>query len=1044
MRIDRLELRAYGPFTGVVLDLGGKAGLHVIHGRNEAGKSTTLRALRGLLFGMPHQSKDAHTHPVRDLRVGAVLRNGSGASVAVVRRKGRKNDLMDLSSEAPVEPMVLSALLGGVDDKLFDAMYGLDHESLRRGGEALLRGEGEVGASLLDAGIGGQGVQAVLASLEREAAALFLAQGSNPPLNRALSELAEAKKRVRQAELSADAWHTQRAAIDRARAERQRLDEAHRNVAEELYRLERLRAVLGPIEQLRALREERERLGPVAAISEEAMAESARAEEEREAARAELERVGGVLARLEGELAGLETPAALAEVPEEIITDLANRLGALRKARAEAPRVRARLEHLESEARVLLQRVRPGADLAAVESMRLRSGFEAKVRELAAERGGLRQALAQAERALETASADRASAEARLDALVEVGAHADLASLPAPGAAELSQFANAFAELRDDRRDLARRREEVERQVADVERQLDAERRAGEVPTEADLARARNDRDALWARVRGGDSAPDLAEAFEQAMGQADELADRLRREATRVASHARLAADGDAAAREAERLEERAAALTRQQADLQARWEAAWAPSGIAPREPATMIEWRALLDQARDRLTAERAAALQAKQHEGALGAWHEAWAACMGELELAADAAPAEAASVLEDLKELFVRVDAAAEHRRHLATMDAEREALEGLVAPLAASHAPDLVGPPLEDGADGLIKRWHRAQHERTQRARLHAEQQDALAQRESQSRRLGHGVEALEVLVRRAGAGSLEELRALEVRARQAMELGARMREVEHRILELGEGASIAELETQASGHDAAELRARVDALQAEAAELDGRRQRLAHELGASEKGLEVLEQRSAAEAAEQVAEALARVRTHAHRYVRLRLASALLRREMERYRQRHEDPVLRLARDLFPRLTLGAYSGLRVGFGDGDEQALLCVRADGVEVPVTGLSDGTRDQLYLALRVATVAHHAASSEPMPFVLDDVFVHFDDQRARAGLEVLADLGDRTQVLLFTHHARIVELARQAVGPERLCIHDLDHLRGREGLQAGSR
>jgi uncharacterized protein YhaN len=1044
MRIDRLELRAYGPFTGVVLDLGGEAGLHVIHGRNEAGKSTTLRALRGLLFGMPHKSKDAHTHRARDLRVGAVLRNGSGASVAVVRRKGRKNDLMDSSSEAPVEPMVLSALLGGVDDKLFDAMYGLDHESLRRGGEALLRGEGEVGASLLDAGIGGQGVRAVFASLEREAAALFLATGSNPPLNRALSELAEAKMRVRQAELSADGWHTQRAAIDRARTDRQRLDEAHREVAEECFRLERLRAVLGPLEQLRALREERKSLGSVVAISEEAMADSARAEDAREAARAELERVAELLARIEGELAGLETPEALAEVPEEIINDLANRLGALRKAHAEAPKVRARLDHLDAEARSLLQRVRPGAELGAVESMRLRSGLEAKVRELAAERGGLRQALAQAERALETARDDRSSVEGRLGGLVAMGSDADLASLPAPGAAELSQFASELAELRDARKDLERRREEVARQAADVERQLDAERRAGEVPTEADLARARIERGALWARVRGGDTAPDLADAFEQAMGRADELADRLRREATRVASHARLAADGEAAAREAERLDERAAALTQEEADLQARWEAAWAPSGIAPREPATMLEWRALLDQVRDRLAAERAAALQAKQHDGALGAWHEAWAACMRELGLAADAAPAEAASVVEDLKELFVRVDAAAEHRRHLAAIDAEREALEGLVAPLTASHAPDLVGAPLEDRAEGLIKRWHRAQHERTHRERLHAEQQDALDQRETEGRRLGHALEALDALVQRAGASGLEELRALEAQARQAMELGARMRDLEHRILELGEGASIADLEAQATGHDAAELRARVDALQAEAAELDGRRQRLAHELGASEKGLEVLENRSAAEAAEQAAEALARVRVHAHRYVRLRLASALLRREMERYRQRHEDPVLRLARDLFPRLTLGAYSGLRVGFGDGDEQALLCVRADGVEVPVTGLSDGTRDQLYLALRVATVAHHADASEPMPFVLDDVFVHFDDQRARAGLEVLADLGDRTQVLLFTHHARIVELARQAVAPERLRVHDLDHLRGREGLQAGSR
>ena len=47
----------------------------------------------------------------------------------------------------------------------------------------------------------------------------------------------------------------------------------------------------------------------------------------------------------------------------------------------------------------------------------------------------------------------------------------------------------------------------------------------------------------------------------------------------------------------------------------------------------------------------------------------------------------------------------------------------------------------------------------------------------------------------------------------------------------------------------------------------------------------------------------------------------------------------------------------------------------------------------------------------------MPFVADDLFVHFDDARTAAGLEVLAELGRSTQVILFTHHERVVELAR---------------------------
>ena len=57
MRLRRLDLLAIGPFQGVTLDLsGGKQGLHLIYGRNEAGKTTALRSLNCLLFGFPHRA----------------------------------------------------------------------------------------------------------------------------------------------------------------------------------------------------------------------------------------------------------------------------------------------------------------------------------------------------------------------------------------------------------------------------------------------------------------------------------------------------------------------------------------------------------------------------------------------------------------------------------------------------------------------------------------------------------------------------------------------------------------------------------------------------------------------------------------------------------------------------------------------------------------------------------------------------------------------------------------------------------------------------
>jgi len=58
----------------------------------------------------------------------------------------------------------------------------------------------------------------------------------------------------------------------------------------------------------------------------------------------------------------------------------------------------------------------------------------------------------------------------------------------------------------------------------------------------------------------------------------------------------------------------------------------------------------------------------------------------------------------------------------------------------------------------------------------------------------------------------------------------------------------------------------------------------------------------------------------------------------------------------------------------------------------------------------------------------MPFIVDDILIRFDDDRARATLEVLADLSKKTQVLFFTHHARLAELAKEM--KNGMCLHTM--------------
>ena len=103
MRIDRLELRAFGPFTDAPpLNFSqGAEGIHLVYGPNEAGKSTALRALTYALYGIPTRCPDDFIHPYSKLRIAMAVR-ANDATLAFVRRKGASNTLREYDDETNV------------------------------------------------------------------------------------------------------------------------------------------------------------------------------------------------------------------------------------------------------------------------------------------------------------------------------------------------------------------------------------------------------------------------------------------------------------------------------------------------------------------------------------------------------------------------------------------------------------------------------------------------------------------------------------------------------------------------------------------------------------------------------------------------------------------------------------------------------------------------------------------------------------------------------------------------------------------------------
>jgi uncharacterized protein YhaN len=152
-----------------------------------------------------------------------------------------------------------------------------------------------------------------------------------------------------------------------------------------------------------------------------------------------------------------------------------------------------------------------------------------------------------------------------------------------------------------------------------------------------------------------------------------------------------------------------------------------------------------------------------------------------------------------------------------------------------------------------------------------------------------------------------------------------------------------------------------------------------------------------------------------------ARRWAVLKLASTLLSGAMDSYRRLQGDPLISRAGEFFRLLTGGAFAALAHEYGDDDRPHILGQRTSGERVAIGHLSDGTRDQLYLALRLAFLEDYCSRNEPAPFVCDDVFQTFDDDRTAAGLRTLAAANTCFQPILFAHHRGLVDIARDVLG-----------------------
>ena len=375
MRLARLLLQAFGPFTNKVVDFStSPTDLHLIYGPNEAGKSSALRAMTDLRFGIPLRSPDDFVHAAGDLRIAGVFVDQEGRPIGLVRRKGRGATLarLNVDTEQPdptlaVESAHEGELTGGLERTEFEAMFGLNHARLREGGKVLLSGEGDLGSALFEASAGTRGISVLLAALEADEKKLFSPHGraQNAVINEARRQLEEQRQVWRHTQTKPADWQALNRAHEAAVAV---LDE----VTKKLETLRRRENELTELRTVEPLLREHDRvaadLQALAGIPD--LAENSR--EERLAAAQALSHAQQNLREAEVEIERCAI-ALNALVLEPLVLDHADAIervvsgiAAATPHRIEVQQQNAIIERIEKDLELRVQRLAPGRQLSGI------------------------------------------------------------------------------------------------------------------------------------------------------------------------------------------------------------------------------------------------------------------------------------------------------------------------------------------------------------------------------------------------------------------------------------------------------------------------------------------------------------------------------------------------------------------------------------------------------------------------------------------------------------------------------------------------------
>ena len=392
---------------------------------------------------------------------------------------------------------------------------------------------------------------------------------------------------------------------------------------------------------------------------------------------------------------------------------------------------------------------------------------------------------------------------------------------------------------------------------------------------------------------------------------------------------------------------------------------------------------------------------------------------WQAVLSRLNLPANWTAELAREVIDKLSATRVRLDALPGEEARIAAMQSRITEFNQRVRSLCEALEPELLRTPSELAIEKLAEQVDRA----VEAQRKHDDLSHKLSAASEQSQSLSdrHAKLDAERLALFALANVTNEAEFLEVvtRAEKIVELDKKIEQLQRDIDNIRAGEDRDEFEASLAQSELAILEGEQRDLAEQLREQESQSSDAREAVGAARKELAQLDgSGTVAILSEDLARKRSLLAAEVDRYLPLIYARHLLNAAVSRFEKENQPEMIATVSRLLAQMTGGKY--VEFDRSGGGKPHVLIRRADGVERTPDQLSTGTREQLYLAIRLAYVLHYCEKNQPLPIVIDDVLVNFDEVRTRQTLATLVDVSRSAQVLFFTCHPHTVRLAQEVV------------------------